>query len=127
MSVDAKIEIEESKTSIMLPTGYRHWAVGAEKGKFSSTMNWQEIKVNNRDNKAITVQGTKYNGKTLPEICFKFCQENGNVRVQLQNSDKIINARIISASRTESNGGKVFLPGEYKFFSGEILVRTDSV
>jgi len=125
--IDSKIEIEESKTSIMIPTTYKYWAIGDEKGKFSTSMNWQEAKINNLDARAIEVEGINYKGYQFPGMCFDFCQENGSIRPQLQNSDKIINARIISASRIESDGGKIFLPGEYKIFNGKILVRANNV
>jgi len=125
--IDSKIEIEESKISIMIPTSYKHWLIGDEKGKFSTSMDWQQAKIKNLNAKTIMVKGVNHKGHRLPGICFDFCQENGNIRPQLQNSDKIINARIVSASRIESNGGKVFLPGEYKIFNGKILVSSNDV
>ena len=120
MCVDSKIEIEESKASIMLSPVYVRWNTAKERGKFPSTMSWTEANIKNFQVKQVGVLGIKNNANKMPGISFDFNQTQGQIKPQVQNSDKIINARIISARCTEENGGKVFLPGNYECFSAKI-------
>ncbi len=120
MTVDSKIEIEESKASIMLSPVYTRWSTTEERGRFPLSMSWKEANIKNSQVKRVGVQGVKNNGRRMPGINFDFSPTQGQVKPQVQNSDKIINARVISARRTEENGGKVFLPGNYEYFSARI-------
>ena len=120
MSVEAKIEIEESKASIMLSPVYARWNTTKERGKFPLSMSWKEAKIKNFQVKHVGVQGVKNNGCRMPGISFDFSATCGQIKPQVQNSDKIINSRVISARRIEENGGKVFLPGSYEYFSAKI-------
>lgn len=122
MSVDSKIEIEESKASIMLSLEYAKWNTNEERGKFSAVMSWKEVNIKNLQVKQVGVQCVKNNGHIMPDISFDFTCTPGGVKPQVQNSDKIINARVISALCTEQNGGKVFLPGSYECFSTKINI-----
>ncbi|MBU0634757.1 MAG: radical SAM protein [Candidatus Omnitrophica bacterium] len=119
----SKIEIEESKVSIMLSPAYKKWRVGEEKGKFLSAMDWEDSKIHNSTTKSVCIEKIKYKEGYLPHICFNFKKEPGDIYPQIQNSDRIIDSRIISARRVEENRAKIFLPGEYRFFSGEIIVE----
>ncbi|MCP4649194.1 MAG: radical SAM protein [PVC group bacterium] len=124
LAVESKIEIEESKVGIILASGYKNWFAGQEKGEFPNINNyWKEMEVNNVDARNVGVARTKVRGQLYPEISLDFSSFSGNVQPQIQNSDRSFNVRIISARKTEENGGKVFLPGDYEFFSGRIDVR----
>jgi len=116
MLINSKIGIEESKASIMLSTEYNRWNVSEEKGRFPLAMSWEEINIKNIETKSIEVKGDQQ----LPDICFDFSNSQGVLKPQVQNSDKIINARVISAIRIESSESRTFLPGEYDHFSVKI-------
>jgi radical SAM superfamily enzyme YgiQ (UPF0313 family)/MoaA/NifB/PqqE/SkfB family radical SAM enzyme/LEA14-like dessication related protein len=122
MVVDSKIEIEESKASVMLNPTYVKWKTPKENGRFPISMSWNEAKIKNAEVRRIGVRQVKNNGSKLPDIILDFSKNPGKIRPQLQNSDKIINARVISAARQEENCGKVFLPGKYEYFNIEIGV-----
>ncbi|MFH1092576.1 MAG: radical SAM protein [Candidatus Omnitrophota bacterium] len=122
MSVDSKIEIEESKASIMLSPVYDRWNTTEERGKFPLAMSWNEANIKNSQVKCVCVRGAKNEGQIMPGISFDFSSTQGQIKPQIQNSDKIINARVISAKRTEENGGKVFLPGSCDYFCAKINV-----
>ncbi|MFH2136941.1 MAG: radical SAM protein [Candidatus Omnitrophota bacterium] len=127
LSVESKIEIEETKTSIMLSSDYRKWQTQKEQGKFPLLSFWNEADINDLSVKNVGVARSKGKGGFRPGIDLNFSDMSGDTRPQIQNADKSINARIISARCVENNGGKVFLPGEYKIFSGEIVIRSDDV
>ena len=122
MNVDSKVEIEESKASIMLSPGYMKWNTPNERGRFPLSMSWKEAKIKDDKVKLIGVFGAKNNGKSMPDINFDFSLTSGQLKPQVQNTDKIINARVISAKRTEENSAKVFLPGNYECFSAKINI-----
>ena len=120
MRVDSKIEIEESKASIMLSPAYARWNTNKEQGKFPLAMSWKEVNIKNSQVNVVGVQGVKNNGSKMPAISLDFSTTPKQLKPQVQNSDKIINARVISARCIEENGGTVFLPGSYEYFSAEI-------
>lgn len=122
MCVDSKIEVEQSKASIMLSSDYDRWNTFEEVGKFPSRMTWEEVKIKNCQAKYVGARAVKNNGRGKPGISFDFSHSQGQIKPQVQNTDKIINARVISAKRIEENCGKVFLPGSYEYFSAKITI-----
>ncbi len=121
--IDSKIEIEESKASIMLSSLYGKWNTLKEKGGYPLSMNWSEVDLSEKNAQSVCVEKVKVKDVYLPQMCFDFSESEPARKLQLQNSDKIINARIISAVCVEADNGKVFLPGEYKYFSGKITIK----
>ncbi|MCG2712660.1 MAG: radical SAM protein [Candidatus Omnitrophica bacterium] len=118
--VDSRIEIEQSKASMMLSSVYTRWNTTEERGKFPLTMSWNEANIKNSQVKRVSVLAAKNNTQRMPGISFDFSLTQGQIKPQVQNSDKIINARVVSVIRTEENSGKVFLPGNYEYFSVKI-------
>jgi len=125
MFVDSKIEIEESKASLMLSPIYNRWKVENEEGKFPFSMNWNQASLKNTLAKQVSISSNGFKQSGLPQIKMDFTKSDGLVQPQIQNSNKIINARIISARRKELNGYKVFLPGNYEYFSAQINIGDD--
>ncbi|MFH1460399.1 MAG: radical SAM protein [Candidatus Omnitrophota bacterium] len=125
MSVDSRIEIEQTKASIMLSPAYKKWLIDKQKGRFPHTMNWQETLIEKSSFKKIAVEKTKLKGNVLPQICLNYSDSEMEFYPQVQNSDSIINARIISAKCEQPNTGKVFLPGEYQFFSSKMEINSE--
>lgn len=111
--VESKIEIEQTKSSIMLSPIYKKWQIQNQTGKFPSAMNWQQAEIKDINTKQIKVLAVKAKNTNLPELVFDFsANENQNISPQIQNADKLINARIISAQNIEAQGGRVFLPNQ---------------
>jgi len=123
---EAKIEIEEHKAAIMLPVVYKRWKTSKEEGKFPMAMSWNEAKLKYSDIQKIKMSKVKNNGYYLPEIEFTFSDNNQKLIPQIQNSDKQINARIISARAVFGQEGRKFLPGEYKWSIAKIKVEDEN-
>ncbi|RKY35233.1 MAG: hypothetical protein DRP78_05635, partial [Candidatus Omnitrophota bacterium] len=123
MTVDAKIEAQELKFSLTLDPVYKKWAIDLLKGSFPTSFNWQEIKLKQTKSKIINISAISKK-HFFPRISFDFSSQQGNTQPQLQNLDKAINARIISARCIADNQKKIFLPGEeYDLFSGKFLIQ----
>jgi anaerobic magnesium-protoporphyrin IX monomethyl ester cyclase len=117
MEADAKIEIEQTKSSIMLCPDYKKWMIGDETGRFSNLRDWQQAEIKNLNAKQIKILGVKTKKSELPELIFDFFADNqAGLRPQVQNADKLINARIISAQNIEINNPRIFLPGDAQDF-----------
>lgn len=123
--VDSKIEIEEFKMSIMLSPAYRKWNTGEERGKFPTAVAWEEVELKNLNTQVITAENAKFKGCHLPAVRFDFSKNKESFVPQIQNSDRAINARIISARFNISNGAKVFLPGEYSDFFAKLIIGAE--
>ncbi|MBU1044828.1 MAG: radical SAM protein [Candidatus Omnitrophica bacterium] len=122
--VDSKIEIEQTKSSIMISPLYKKWQINKESGKFPSSMNWQQAEINSTDAKQIKVMSVKTGNTDLPELFFDFSENSDlELRPQIQNADKLINSRIISAQNIEADSGRIFLPGDVNNFCLKLNIK----
>ncbi|MDD5747255.1 MAG: SPASM domain-containing protein, partial [Candidatus Omnitrophica bacterium] len=126
MLIDSKLEIEQMKTSVMLPAGYKHWSAGNQRGKFSALMAWNDMSLADATVRRIGVPGIQLKGRPVPGVCLDFSESGADtVMPQIQNSDKNINARVLSACRRVPETAAVMVPGTYPVFSGKIIISAD--
>jgi len=125
--VENQIELEESKTSMMLVPEYDQCQVGESRYFFPSAMQWDEIDLGSIDSKEIEVFPPSTKRGKLPVITFDFSCSSKEHKAQIQNSDKLINARIISARQVFESANKVYAPGKYQWSCVKIKVNSKDV
>jgi hypothetical protein len=109
---------------MMLSPSYKKWQINKQTGAFPSSMNWQQSEIIDLDAKQIKVLSVKSKNIYLPELIFDFSlNNNSGLRPQIQNADKLINSRIISAQDIEKEGGRIFLPGDENNFCLKLKIK----
>ncbi|MBI4846198.1 MAG: radical SAM protein [Candidatus Omnitrophica bacterium] len=122
MIVDTRIDIEESKASIILNSRYKKWIAGDDLGFFPREMSWNEVQIPGKAVKNIGVQSVKDKDWKFPSVQIIFLEKQEGVKPQLQNAGKKINARLLSVRKASEDGETIYLPGEHDIFSLQIKV-----
>ena len=127
MEVEEDLKIDQRRTLIFVSAEYKSWLSSYEQGDFPRMGNWQEINLNNRFSRSVGVRFAKE--KSLPALFFEFKKNGyGQINPFIQNVPKEVDAHLIGAEIVDGSEKKYFLPGRYKFFSGELtLFESDRI
>lgn len=134
MEVEEDLEIDQRRALIFVSPEYKTWVSSYEQGDFPRKGNWQEIgDLSNRLSRSVGVRFPKEEPRTgdilARGLLLEFKEnEYGRISPLIQNVPEEVDAHLIGAEIVDNSAKKYFLPGSYKFFSGEItLFETERI
>ncbi|MBU1925731.1 MAG: ABC transporter ATP-binding protein [Candidatus Omnitrophica bacterium] len=129
MRVESKMSMDRQQVNIMLLESYREWVANEKKNSFPDFQgdiddDWQTIwasgrtHVSNADYIGVCKNRTREVG--LPSIKLFMRETNSDWELNIVNSDIYHRGRILQGANKKE---AVFMPGEYPYFNGQILIE----
>ena len=131
MDIEEDLEIDQRRALIFVSPEYKTWFSSYEQNDFPRKGNWHEIvDLSNKLSRSVGVRFPKEESSArdvlvrgLPSILLEF-EENdyGLIRAFIQNVPREVEAHLIGTEMVDGSEKNYFLPGNYKFFSGELTL-----
>lgn len=128
MEVKEGLCIDERRVACLVSSRYKSWINGYDQRDFPQVKGWLNISLANKSSRMV---GARFfaEGDFLPSLVLEFeDNEFDQIFPLIQNSSIDINAHVLGARMVDGEEKNYYLPGDYNFFSGKIvLFENDSL
>jgi len=125
MDIEEDLEFDKKEIAIFVSPEYRKRVSSYEQGDFTKKIFSGQMKLNNCFSRSIGIKPPK--GKEfLPSLLLEFRRGKDDIsNLFVQNDLEQNKTFSVGVEIAKKSGGKYFLPGSYKLFSGEITLFED--
>ncbi|MCM8813223.1 MAG: radical SAM protein [Candidatus Omnitrophica bacterium] len=122
-TIEEQMVIQEEKVSLLLADAYTEWFAAEQCGIMPENTNWQDVFSAQECVEAIGFRSVNGNGR-LPSIALRFNgAPDGKFFPQIQNSGRMLQARVLSAWAIPAAPEQPLVPGTVDSFRGRITIR----
>ena len=122
MVLDSYLAIGEYKMSVIISNRFTHWRTAAAQGLLDGQPAWLNMLEDNGATVSVSVFAPNEKPR-IPELTLSDITGPGEIGFQLQNMERVMNARVMSARLLSDRSGEGWAPGTYDLFRGRLSVR----